>query len=309
MSGELAGLRVFERGWLSANNVLIGGERPGDPATLVDSSHCLHAGQTLALLHAALDGAPLGQVLNTHLHSDHCGGNAALQRAFGAKVRVPQAGLAAVNDWDEGALSFRATGQRAERFRADGGLTAGETLVLGGRNWQLVAAPGHEPDALMLFEAASGLLISGDALWENGFGVVFPELDGIEAFDQVEATLDTIERLPVRRVIPGHGAVFDDVAAALVRARSRLRGFRADPARHARHGAKVLVKYHLMEEQRQAMPDLLDWAANVPLLQSIRQRTGTGVGSEAHRAWCEALVAELVQSGALRRCGEMLHNV
>ena len=43
----LHGLTVLERGWLSSNNVLI-----PDPAgaTLVDSGHCVHAPQTLALV-------------------------------------------------------------------------------------------------------------------------------------------------------------------------------------------------------------------------------------------------------------------
>lgn len=300
----LPGLTVFERGWMSANNVLIQGA--GEPATLIDSSHCLHAEQTIALLRAALGDAPLGQVLNTHLHSDHCGGNAALQRAFGAEVRVPVGALAAARDWDEEALSFRATGQRVERFSPDDGLVPGESLTLGGRQWQLIAAPGHEPDALMLFEAGEGVLISGDALWENGFGVVFPELDGIAAFDDVEAVLDTINRLPVRWVIPGHGAVFADVCGALARARSRLAGFRADPARHARHGAKVLIKYHLMEEQRQTLPGLLAWAAEVPLLQATWRRAGAPDGDFA--TWCEALTTELVAAGALLRHGAVLHN-
>lgn len=303
MSAVVPGVSVFERGWLSANNVLLHGG--AGPATLVDSSHCLHADQTVALVRTALGGKPLGQVVNTHLHSDHCGGNAALQRAFGAAVRVPQATLAAVHEWDEEALSFRATGQRAERFSADGGLVPGETLTLGDRSWQVIAAPGHEPDSVMLFEPGDGVLISADALWENGFGVVFPELDGVAAFDDVEAVLGTIERLPVRWVIPGHGPVFTDVIGALARARGRLAGFRADPARHARHGAKVLIKYHLMEEQRQTLPALLAWAAGVPLLQAIWQR---GEAVADFPAWCEALTAELVAGGALRRDGAMLHN-
>ena len=48
---------------------------------------------------------------------------------------------------------------------------------------------------MILFEPASGILISADALWESGFGVVFPEIEGTAAFDEVAATLDVIERL------------------------------------------------------------------------------------------------------------------
>lgn len=79
-------LQVFERGWLSANNVLLfdGGE-----ATLVDSGYVTHAGQTVALVRAALDGRRLGRLINTHSHSDHIGGNASVQRSFGCTITVP----------------------------------------------------------------------------------------------------------------------------------------------------------------------------------------------------------------------------
>ena len=36
-------------------------------------------------------------------------------------------------------------------------------------------------EALIYHCAEKRILISGDALWENGFGVVFPELDGEQA--------------------------------------------------------------------------------------------------------------------------------
>jgi glyoxylase-like metal-dependent hydrolase (beta-lactamase superfamily II) len=298
-----AGIAVLERGWLSSNNVLLHGS-PGDGAVLVDSGHCLHAPQTLALVTQALAGAPLARIVNTHLHSDHCGGNATLQRALGAAVTVPRASWDTVQAWDEDALSYRATGQQCERFTAQHSLAPGETLQVGGRAWQALAAPGHDPQSLMLFDERDGVLVSADALWENGFGVVFPELDGVDAFDEVGAVLDLIERLPVRLVLPGHGAPFDDVAGTLSRARSRLAGFRADPLRHARHGAKVLLKYHLMEQRSQDWPALLEWAEATRLFAGIGRQLGWADASTG----CRQLVAELAGQGALRVDGECVHD-
>jgi glyoxylase-like metal-dependent hydrolase (beta-lactamase superfamily II) len=298
-----AGVAVLERGWLSSNNVLLHG-LPGEGAVLVDSGHCLHAPQTLALVRQALAGAPLARIVNTHLHSDHCGGNATLQRALGAAVTVPSASWRTVQAWDEDALSYRATGQLCERFTAQSSLAPGEVLQAGGRAWQALAAPGHDPQSLMLFEPQEGALLSADALWENGFGVVFPELDGVDAFDEVGAVLDLIERLPVRTVVPGHGAPFDDVAGALSRARSRLAGFRADPLRHARHGAKVLLKYHLMEQRSQDWPALLAWAEATRLFAGIARQLGWADASTG----CRQLVAELAGQGALRVDGERVHD-
>ncbi|MBK6865309.1 MAG: MBL fold metallo-hydrolase [Ideonella sp.] len=292
----LEGLTFLQRGWLSSNNVLLHGA-PGEGATLVDSGHCANADQTLALVRHALAGEALARVVNTHLHSDHCGGNAALQREFGMAVAIPPGLWDAVQRWDEDELSYRPTRQRCERFSADAVLAPGSTLRCGARAWEVLAAPGHDPHSVMLFDAAQGVLISADALWENGFGVVFPELDGVGAYDDVAAVLALIERLPVQWVLPGHGAPFEDVAGALARARSRLAGFRADPARHDRHAAKVLLKFHLLEERAQPLPALRAWLAAAPLMQGMWLRLGRPGASV--EGWCDLLVAELCAAGVL----------
>ena len=298
----LAGLGVFERGWLSSNNVLVHDEAG---ATLIDTGHENHAEQTLALVRQALAGQPLARIVNTHLHSDHCGGNATLQRAFEAAVFVPEASAEAVREWRAGGLTFDASGQRCERFSLQGTIRAGDVIEAGGRRFEVIEAPGHDPQSMILFDAAHGLLISADALWENGFGIVFPELEGEPGFKDVGAVLDMIERLPVRLIVPGHGAPFTDVPAALARARSRLAAFTAEPRRHARHGAKVLLKYHLMELREQALGDLCAWAEHTPLIRAVWQAHGRGEAAVVSD-WAEQLTNELVASGALRRDGKQV---
>ncbi|MDP1692814.1 MAG: MBL fold metallo-hydrolase [Burkholderiaceae bacterium] len=300
----LHGLTILERGWLSSNDVLLHGQDSG--AWLVDSSHVLHGAQTVALLRQTLRGAPLRGIVNTHLHSDHCGGNAAVQRAFGCTITVPPGQWAAVQAWDEDALSYRLTGQRCERFVADACLQPGQTLEVGGRRWWALAAPGHDPHSIVLFDDREGVLISADALWENGFGIVFPELEGEAAFDDVAQTLELIDTLDARWVIPGHGAPFTDAAGALQRARRRLDGFRADPARHSRHAIKVLIKYHLLEEQQQPWSDFLAWFTEVEMCRAIWDALGHPKGTMP--AFAEHLVAELVASGALGRRDALLLN-
>ena len=101
-------------------------------------------------------------------------------------------------------------------------------------------------------------------------------------------------------VIPGHGAPFQDVKAALQRARARLHGQRADPPRHARHAARVLLKYHLMEERSQAWPALRAWAEATPLFLRLWQDVGRPEAASP-AVWCEQLVHALVGSGALKQ--------
>jgi glyoxylase-like metal-dependent hydrolase (beta-lactamase superfamily II) len=294
----LPGLTVLQRGWLSSNNIVLHGA-PGEGATLVDTGHCVHAQQTVALLRHALRDEPLTRIVNTHLHSDHCGGNAGLQRVFSVPVTVPIGVADAVRRWDEDALTYRWTGQRCERFSADATLAPGQTLQVGARRWEALAAPGHDPDSLVLFDASDGVLISADALWENGFGLVFPELAGTPAFEDVAGVLDMIAALPVRVVIPGHGAPFADVSAALRRARARLQGMRDDPAKH---GARVMIKYHMMEERSQPLAELLQWALATPLFHEVWRRFAQRDAPSPH-AFCETVVHDLVAGGALKLDG------
>ena len=143
-----ASIQVFERGWLSSNNILFTGP---EGTALVDSGYVTHAPQTLALVRHALQGRPLARLLNTHLHSDHCGGNALLQATYGCHTAIPALDAAKVAAWDEDALSYRATGQQCARFSFDATLAPGDMLELGGLRWQVLAAPGHDPHALLLF--------------------------------------------------------------------------------------------------------------------------------------------------------------
>ena len=301
----LQDLSVLERGWLSSNNVLLHGGA-GEGAVLVDSSHSLHAAQTVALLHQALRGEPLAQIVNTHLHSDHCGGNAAVQREWACRITTPPGHHQAALAWDEERLSYRGSGQTCERFRPDDCIVPGQTLQAGRRRWLALATPGHDPHSILLFDADHGVLISADALWENGFGVVFPELDGEDAFGDVGRSLDLIESLGARWVIPGHGAPFEDVTGALQRARRRLAGFVADPARHAQHAMRVILKYHLLEVQREDWLALKRWLATTALCDSVWQRLGRPDGSL--EAFGERNVHALVASGALALQGDQVLN-
>ena len=291
----------FERGWLSSNNVLLHDDSGAAGTVLIDSGHLHHAAQTEQLLHHALAGAPLARIVNTHLHADHCGGNATLQRAFGCRIGIPPGQWQAVQAWDDVALSYAPTGQACERFTADARVLPGSELQVGSQRWQVHAAPGHDPHSIILFNAEQRVAITADALWERGFGVVFPELDGhpddASAFDEVAASLDLIESLDARWAIPGHGAPFADVPAALAIARQRLAAFRADPLKHARHAMRALITFHLLEVGSQTWPDLLRWFGGVSLYGQLWLRMGRPQGTLA--AYAEQTVGELVSQGVL----------
>lgn len=290
-------LWVFERGWLSSNNVLFRGNQE-EPAAVVDTGYASHAKQTVALLESALGPSPLGRILNTHLHSDHCGGNAAIQSRWNVSTWIPAACWDAVKSWDQGKLSFAATDQRCDPFVAEEILSAGEMLTLGQTEWQVLPAPGHDPTALMLYQPDSGVLISGDALWEERLAIVFPELVGEPGFDACMHTLDLIERLAPRVVIPGHGRSFSNVTAALASSRARLEAFQKHPARHRRHAQRALVMFHMFEIGACNRQELASWLLHTPI---------TGSDLFGHEEEASELIDSLERDGVLRLKGEKLY--
>ena len=137
-------IQVIERGWLSSNNVLL---FEGESATLVDAGYVGHAPQTVALVKSALAtrrGSPgLGRIINTHSHSDHIGGNAALQAEFGCRIVIPAGIERMVAEWDTEALLLDQAKQQGERFAHDAVIEAGSEFEMGGLVLQALAAPGH----------------------------------------------------------------------------------------------------------------------------------------------------------------------
>ena len=97
-----ASIRVLERGWLSSNNIVLHDD--ADTGTVIDSGYVTHGAQTVALVGHALEGRRLTRLVNTHCHSDHIGGNAALARAFGCTITIPVGEAANVARWDSEAL-------------------------------------------------------------------------------------------------------------------------------------------------------------------------------------------------------------
>lgn len=299
-------LVVLQRDWLSSNNLLCLGEQPA----IVDTGHVKHAAQTVHRVREVLGQQALVTIAHTHLHSDHCGGTGALQAAWPAVTTwVPEPSLGAVQRWDEAALSFDGTGQRCGRFGADQPLVPGRGVRLGRHDWQIHAAPGHDALAVVLFEPTLGVLLSGDALWEHGVGVIFPHIDGSDDFDTFNDTLDVIERLDPEIVIPGHGAPFSRaggaIDAALGRARERMAYFNAQPAQHALYAAKVLIKYQLLDVDAMTHADFERWLDAAPSLHLLHQQHRPDL---AWPAWLAHVLTPMFSKGVLRRDATHVHD-
>ena len=262
-------LRFIERDWLSSNHLLAFSARGN---TIIDTGYSSRRELTLALVEAALGGAPLHRIVNTHTHSDHVGGNAALKARYGCRIEIPIGELEPIALWQEDRLHYRTMGQACDRFAADGYYAAGDRLEFGDLDWEVIGSPGHDTDSLMLWQPRHRLLVCADALWEHGFGLQFPDFFDENAFDAQAATLERIAALDARIAIPGHGPMFTDVGAAIDRARARIGYFKRHPERHARLALKVALSFMLLDRRRMPLASLAQAWGGLELVQRINAK-------------------------------------
>ncbi len=166
----------------------------------------------------------------THVHSDHIGGMHEFeQRAiheveaprlaevgvvtldiseYGPEVRQPyvDAGYDVPDLLVDAVPAGGLASGTLERLAAPATqlLADGDVVDLGDRSFEVLHLPGHSPGSIGLWEAATGVLFSGDAVYD---GPLLDELDGcdIEAY---VATMRRLRELPVTVVHGGHEPSF-----------------------------------------------------------------------------------------------------
>jgi glyoxylase-like metal-dependent hydrolase (beta-lactamase superfamily II) len=168
--------------------------------------------------------------------------------------------------------------------------------VWGDLEWRLLAAPGHDMGALVFHNPEHGILVSGDALWENGYGFVMPQCMEPDALAATRATLDMIAGLDVRVVIPGHGDAFTDVDAALDRAYQRTDAYAADDRRMARYALKALLAFTLLARRSMRIAGLPAYVARIGVYRDMNE----AVLRMTPEALAQMLVDELQRAKAAR---------
>jgi glyoxylase-like metal-dependent hydrolase (beta-lactamase superfamily II) len=81
----------------------------------------------------------------------------------------------------------------------------GDVIDLGDRVFEVLHLPGHSPGSIGLWEAATAILFSGDAIYD---GPLLDELPGSDVAVYIK-TMRRLLELPVRVVHAGHDPSFD----------------------------------------------------------------------------------------------------
>lgn len=148
--------------------------------------------------------AKLEAILLTHTHFDHIGAVAAINRATGAPVYVPELErdvLANINDY----VSLPGFGP-FESYEAEHTVAGGETLELAGLTFDVLFTPGHSPGHVTYAVRDEDALLSGDVLFEGSVGRV--DLPGGD-WPTLLASIETLlARYPSETTVyPGHMGV------------------------------------------------------------------------------------------------------
>lgn len=150
-----------------------------------------------------LTGLPV-QVVNTHCHFDHVGGNhlfddvsaydwpeslARIRRGYSRAELLPHGKAGLFSRVPEG---FDRSTYRVEPSEVSP-LKAGHVLDLGGRELEVIHTPGHSPDSIMLLEREGHRLFTGDTYYP---GHLYAHYEGaVYGRSDLKAYADTMERL------------------------------------------------------------------------------------------------------------------
>ena len=172
-------------------------------------------------------------VLNSHTHNDHVSGNWQFGRIYGmdtAFTREHAKGSVAAAQEEIGPgticgelpAGFDARSYAVRPFQVTDWIHGGAKIDLGGRVLEVIATPGHTPDSISLWDAANGLLFTGDMYYPGAIFLFRPETD----LDAYEASIQKMAALGAKLLLPAHNVPVADpadlprVLAAMKQARS-----------------------------------------------------------------------------------------
>jgi len=176
---------------------------------VIDTGPSRRYGEAMRKAIAAVSDKPVIQVLLTHHHPDHVLGNQAfadvpigalagtteLMRKHGDALAENMYRM--VGDWMRGTETLLPTQT----------LTAG-VLEFGGHRLRLVPLSGHTGADLAILDEHTGVLFAGDIVFYQR-ALTTPNSPGLQVW---LGDLDTLQALPWKLLVPGHGPVASDAA-------------------------------------------------------------------------------------------------
>lgn len=144
------------------------------------------------------------QIINTHLHLDHCFGDNYVRDKYGVKVAANVLDAPLGRDIARQGAEFGIVLDNAESVEIDVPLTEGDTVTVGNYKLNVLHVPGHSPGSIVLYCPEANVAIVGDVLFRGAVGRT--DLEGGDhrlLIDGINAKLLTLPDQTM--VLPGHG--------------------------------------------------------------------------------------------------------
>jgi glyoxylase-like metal-dependent hydrolase (beta-lactamase superfamily II) len=127
-------------------------------------------------------------VLNSHTHDDHVGNNWQFEWVWGMDTDFTRQSARGSREDARAEIApsevcgnlpagFDRNAYATKPWRIAKYIHDGERIDLGGRTVEILATPGHTPDAIALFDRAYGLLFTGDTYYPGTIWIYRPETD------------------------------------------------------------------------------------------------------------------------------------
>lgn len=174
-------------------------------------------------------------VLNSHTHDDHVGSNWQFETVYGMDTeftrqsakgskQAAQAEIAPGEVCGPLPAGFDRAAYATRPWKIAKWMHDGDRINLGGRSLEIIATPGHTPDAICLFDRANGLLFTGDTYYPGTVWIYRPETD-LVAYGKSVQKLAALQR-QVKLVLGAHNvptsppSVLGQLAEAFAQVRS-----------------------------------------------------------------------------------------
>lgn len=155
-------------------------------------------------------GRDVRQVVNTHHHEDHAGGDCALRTALGLPVAAPARALPILRDVPRLQFYRRLVWGQPADVEAQ---PLGQVVETPRYRYVVLPTPGHSPDHVCLFEPREGWLFSGDLFIHER--ARYLRVD--ENAHQILASLRRVLALRPRLLICSHAGFVEDGHKAIER--------------------------------------------------------------------------------------------
>ncbi len=114
-------------------------------------------------------GLKVEKIVLTHGHLDHVGGAAELKEKLGVQIEGPHiADKFLMENVEKQATSYGLAGLR--NATSDRWMEEGETLTIGGQDFEIFHCPGHSPGSLVYVNRPNRFALVGDVVFRGSIG-------------------------------------------------------------------------------------------------------------------------------------------